>query len=79
MILSDFLSQQKNNDSNPHEIIPISFNIYHILETKFYDDKYLIQMRSQAKSSGIKLLEIHGMRKNLNPKPKPEIQHTLPK
>ena len=23
--LSDFLSRQKNNDSNPHEIIPISF------------------------------------------------------
>ena len=27
MILSDFLSTQKNNDSNPHEIISISFNI----------------------------------------------------
>ena len=25
MILSDFLSRQKNDDSNPHEIIPISF------------------------------------------------------
>ena len=55
MILSDFLSQQKNNDSNPHEIIPISFNMYQVLENKFYDDKYLIQRRSQAKSSGIKL------------------------
>ena len=27
MILSDFLSRQKNDDSNPHEIIPISFNM----------------------------------------------------
>ena len=27
MILSDFLSQQKNDDNNPHEIIPISFNV----------------------------------------------------
>ena len=36
-------------------------------------------MRSQGKSSGIKLPEVHGMRKNLNPNPKPEIQHTLPK
>ena len=26
MILSDFLSRQKNDDSNPHEILPISFN-----------------------------------------------------
>ena len=32
MILSDFLSQQKNNDSNPSEIIPVSFNAYGILE-----------------------------------------------
>ena len=79
MILSDFLLQQKNDDSNPHEIIPISFNMYQVLENKFYDDKYLIQMRSQAKSSGIKLLEVHGMRKNLDPNLKPEIQHTLPR
>ena len=28
MVLSDFLSRQKNYDSNPHEIIPISFNTY---------------------------------------------------
>ena len=32
MILSDFLSQQNNDDSNPSEIIPISFNTYNILE-----------------------------------------------
>ena len=36
MILSDFLSQQKNDDSNPNEIIPISFDIYQTLEDKFY-------------------------------------------
>ena len=27
MVLSDFLSRQHRDDSNPHEIIPISFNI----------------------------------------------------
>ena len=32
MILSDFLSWQKNDNSNPSEIIPISFNTYKILE-----------------------------------------------
>ena len=32
MILSDFLSQQKNDDSDPSEIIPISFNASKILE-----------------------------------------------
>ena len=85
MILSDFLLQQKNDDSNPHEIIPISFNMYQALENKFYlgnnfyKDKYLIQMRSQAKSSSIKLPEVHGMRKNLDPNLKPEKWHTLPK
>ena len=26
MVLSDFLSRQKTDDSNPHEIIPISFS-----------------------------------------------------
>ena len=79
MILSDFLSGQKNNDSNPHQIIPISLNMYQVLENKLYDDKYLIQTRSQAKSSGIKLPEVNGMRKNLDPNLKPERQHTLPK
>ena len=34
MILSDFLSQQKNDDINPSEIMPISFNTYSILEDK---------------------------------------------
>ena len=32
MVLSDFLSRQKNDDSNPHRIIPISFNMYRILK-----------------------------------------------
>ena len=36
-------------------------------------------MMSQAKSSGIKLLEVHGVRKNLDPNLRPERQHTLPK
>ena len=32
MILSDFLSQQNNDNSNPNEIIPISLDMYKILE-----------------------------------------------
>ena len=36
-------------------------------------------MRSQTKSGSIKLPEVHGMRKNLDPNLKPERQHTLPK
>ena len=36
-------------------------------------------MQSQAKSSGIKLPEVHGVRKNLDPNLRPEKQHTFPK
>ena len=84
MILGDFLSQQKNDDSNPNEVIPISFDMYQVLEDNFYleifcTEKYLIQMQSQAESSGIKLPEAHGVRKNFYPNLRPEKQHTLPK
>ena len=41
MVLSDFLSQQNNDDSNPNEIIPISFDMYKILEDNMnHFDKY---------------------------------------
>ena len=76
MILSDFLLQQNNDDSNPNEIISISFDMYKILESNlnnfdkndsFGNSKYLVQMHSQAKTSGTKLLEVHGVEKSLNP------------
>ena len=44
MILSDFLSQQKNDDSNPNEIIPISFDTYQVLEDNFYLEKFYTQI-----------------------------------
>ena len=88
MILSDFLSRQSNHDSNPNEIIPISFDMYKILENNlnsfdrnnnFVNSKYIIQMHSQAKTSGTKLPEVHGVQKGLDPNLRPEKQHTLPK
>ena len=82
MILNNFLSHQNNDDSNPNEIIPISFDMYKILESNlenFSYNKYLTQMQSQAKSSGIKLPEVHGVDKSLNPNLRPEKQHTFPK
>ena len=92
MILSDFLSQQKNDNSNPSEIIPISFNTYKILEenrnlgngnniTKNMSacEKYLIQMCSQAKSIGTRLPEVHGVQKELDPNLRPEKQHKMSK
>ena len=78
-ILSDFLSRQKNVGSNVHEIIPISFNICHFLDDNYYNEKYLIQTRSWAKTSGIKLHEVHGIGKNLDPNLKPEKQHAISK
>ena len=35
MVLSDFLSRQKTDDSNPHEIIPISFSIRNVLHKSY--------------------------------------------
>ena len=72
MILSDFLLRQNVDDSNPHEIIPISFNLRTVLQDKYYNlekekEKYRIQTRSQTKLSGVKLPDIHGARKRLDP------------
>ena len=53
MILSDFLSRQIEDDSNLHEIIPISFNIWEILQENYHNivsDTYKVQMRAQAKA-----------------------------
>ena len=51
MVLSDLLSRQNNNNSNPHEIIPIYFNMHKVLQENYYNiDSYLVQTRSQAKS-----------------------------
>ena len=69
MILSDFLSRQKHDGINPHEIISISFNMQGLLQARYYNigeensGKYLVQTWSQAKSSGIKLPEVHGVGK----------------
>ena len=40
MILSDFLLQQKNDDSNPNEIILISFDMCQVLEDNFYLENF---------------------------------------
>ena len=61
--------------------------MYNILETNlnnidknnFGDSKYLIQTHSKAKTSGIKLPEVHGVGKSLDPNLRPEKQHTFPK
>ena len=67
MIFSDFSSRQKHDDCNPHEIIPILFIMQSILQARYYNlgkgnsGMHLVQTRSQVKSSGIKLSEVHGI------------------
>ena len=94
MVLSDFLSRQKLDDSNPHEIIPTSFSLREALHESYHTlknfqisadsrmDKYIVQTRAQVKSSGIKLPEVHGAKKELIPHVKPEksvqSEHPIP-
>ena len=88
MVLSDFVSRQKMDDSNPHKLIPISFMLKSQVDNHFYQinnrtdqpktDEYLVQTRSQAKSSSIKILEICGANKCLDPHVKPGKQRPLP-
>ena len=62
-------------------------DMYQILENSlnnfdknnFDNDKYLIQTCSQAKTSSIKLPEVHGVGKSLDLNLRPEKQHTFPK
>ena len=88
MVLSNFLSRQQTDDSSPHELIPISFLLTSQVSDYFYyidneinlprRDKYLVQTRSQVRSSGIRLLEIHGANKGLDPHMQPGKQKSFP-
>ena len=88
MVLNDFLSRQKTDDSNPHELIPILFLLKRQVSDYFYridneinlprKDKYMVQTRSQVRSSGIRLPEIHGANKGLDPHIQPGKQKSFP-
>ena len=74
------MSRQSTQDSNPHESIPISFDMQAILRDKYYnvgkkeESRYLIHTRSQAKISGIKLPEVYRVDKGVDPSFKSEKQ-----
>ena len=88
MVLSNFLSRQKMDDSNPHELIPISFSLKSQVSDYFYridneinlprKDKYPVQTRSQVRSSGIRLPEIHGANRGLDRHMQPGKQKSFP-
>ena len=83
MILSGFLSRQRIDNSNPHEIIPISFDIQAILRDGYYnveqekESRYLIQTWSQSKTSGIRSSAVYGVDKGVDPSAKPEKKQIL--
>ena len=64
----------------------MSFDMFKILENnldnfdKNYslnNSKYFVQKHSQAKTSGTKLLQVHGVEKSLNQNLRPEKQHAI--
>ena len=89
MVLSDFLSGQKTDSSNSPEINPISFTLKSLMGNHFYQidsmnetsqpemNRYLMQTKLQTRSGGIKVPEIHGTNKGLNPHIKPGRQRPL--
>ena len=73
MILREFLSRKKHENSNPHDIILISFNMQNVLQSSYFninerkEGKYLVQTRLQDRNSGITLPEVHGVGKGIDP------------
>ena len=53
MILNNFLSRQKYDDSNPHEIIQISLNMQGMLQARYYNIGEEIQ-KSMKFRNGLK-------------------------
>ena len=61
MVLSDFLSRQYRDDSNPHEIIPISFNMGKIPKQNnqnYTKDTFFIHTRSQSKAKNANIPDV---------------------
>ena len=72
-----FLLRQQVDDSDLHEIIPTPLNMRKILKQNYYkfeEDNFLVQNRSQTKSSGVKLPAVHSTTKILVPHAIPEKQ-----
>ena len=76
MVLSDFLSRQHRDSSNPHEIIPISFNMGKVLQQtcQNYTKTILEKTRSQSKAKNATPSDTHSgakskgkMRKEIKP------------
>ena len=63
MVLSNFLSRQQGDRSDPHQIIPISFKMREILKTNYQyvvKNTFMVQTRSQTKSKGVTTRDMVG-------------------
>ena len=77
MKICDFLSRIDVDRRNPGEVIPISFNSFSMLNilrkaTLHQANKLLIVTRSKTQAEGVALPPVHGAKKHLDPKVKPE-------
>ena len=77
MILSDILSRQLGDDSDPHKIIPISFNIKEILKENYQKNivkgTYMVETRSQTKAKAANVPAVQSTSR------KPVAQSILPR
>ena len=82
-ILSNFPSRQKHDNSNPHDIIPISFNMHNILHEKILQLRTVGQI-SSANSITDKIKQdnttwqVHSIKKILDTNSIPEKLKTNP-
>ena len=75
MILADYLSHHRLRDSDPNELIPISFYITHpIGPAPIKLSLFPIQTRRSTRAAGEAPPPVHGANKGLDPHKKPEHQ-----
>ena len=69
MVLGDFLSRQLGDKSDPHQIIPISFNMKEVLRKNYQNDvkgTFMVQTQSQLRTKGVKAPAVQKVPNPLN-------------
>ena len=76
MILCDFLSRVAADDSDPMDLIPISFNVYELLQDHYSKiEAFNVMTRKARAQAGLAPPpSVHGAVKGVNPNLKPETQ-----
>ena len=76
MILCDFVSRVAADDSDPMDLIPISFNVYELLQDHYSSiEAFNVMTRKARAQAGLAPPpSVHGAVKGVNPNLKPETQ-----